>query len=190
MCFDRSDLIPTNTRLAAANKCAIYVAGRTAIISLQLAGRHLWMSFLVVKNMDESDQLILVHDFVRNFDVTIDLKHGLIPIKDPERKCEKKPINKILINPAKVSVFLDQKVRFKPNQAVVATFRVWGLNELSNNRQACLVPNPNSKSSDILGRSFSPTQNGLCVSGLLNTQATSVTIQHGKKLGNELPLNT
>ena len=49
MGFDRSDLIPTNIRLAAANQGAIYVTGRTLIISLQLGGRHLWMSFLVVK---------------------------------------------------------------------------------------------------------------------------------------------
>ena len=101
MGFDRSDLIPTNIRLAAANQGAIYVTGRTPIISLQLGGRHLW-SFLVVENLDESDQFILGRDFVRNFDVTIDLNDGLIRMKDPERKYEKKPLNKILINQAKV----------------------------------------------------------------------------------------
>ena len=86
MGFEKSDLIPTNIRLAAANQGAIYVTGRTPIISLQLGGRHLWMSFLVVENLDESDQFILGRDFVRNFDVTIDLNDGLIRIKDPERK--------------------------------------------------------------------------------------------------------
>ena len=40
----------------------------------------------------------------------------------------------------------------------------------------------NSKSSAILGRSFSLTQSGLCVSVLLNSEATTVTIQRGKKL--------
>ena len=190
MGFERSDLIPTNIRLAAANQGAIYVTGRTPIISLQLGGRHLWMSFLVVENLDESDQFILGTDFVRNFDVTIDLNDGLIRIKDPERKYEKRPLNKILINQAKVPIFLDRKVRLKPNQAVVATFRMRNLNELSNDRQVCLVPNPNSKSSAILGRSFSLSQNGLCVSVLLNTEATTVTIQRGKKLGYALPLNT
>ena len=188
MGFVRSDLIPTNIRLAAANQGAIYVTGRTPIISLQLGGRYLWMSFLVVENLDESDQFILGRDFVRNFDVTIN--DGLIRIKDPERKYEKKPLNKILINQAKVPIFLDQKVRLKPNQAVVATIRMRNLSELSNDRQVCLVPNPNSKSSAILGRSFSLTQSGLCVSVLLNTEATTVTIQRGKKLGYALPLNT
>ena len=129
---------------------------------------------------------------MRNFDVTIDLNDGLIRIKDPERKYEKRPLNEILINinQAKVPIFLDRKVRLKLNQAVVATFRMRNLNELSNNRQVCLVPNPNSKSSAILGRSFSLTQSGLCVSVLLNTEATTVTIQRGKKLGYALPLNT
>ena len=128
-------------------------------------------------------------DFVRNFDATIDLSDGLIRIQDPERKYEKKPLNKILINQAKVPIFLDQKVRLKPNQAVVATFRMRNLNELSNDRQVCLVPNPNSKSSAILGRSFSLTQSGLCVTVLLNTEATTVTKQRGKKPGYALPLN-
>ena len=85
---------------------------------------------------------------------------------------------------------MDRKVRLKPNQAVVATFRMRNLNELSNDRQVCLVPNPNSKSSAVLGRSFSLTHCGLCVSVLLNTEATTVTIQRGKKLGYALPLNT
>ena len=184
MGFDRSDLIPTNIRLAAANQGAIYVTGRTPIVSLQLGGRHLWMSFLVLGNLDESDQFILGRDFVRNFDVTVDINDGLIRIKYPERKYEKKPVNKILINQAEVPIFLDQKVRLKPKQAVAA------LNKLSNDRQVCLVPNPNSKSSAILGRSFSLTQSGLCVSVFLNTEATTVTIQRGKKLGYALPPNT
>ena len=71
-------------------------------------------------------------------------------------------------------IFLDRKVRLKPNQAVAATFRMSNLNELSNDRQVCLVPNPNSKNSTVLERSFSLTQSGLCVSVLLNTEATAV----------------
>ena len=115
------------------------------------------MSFLVVENLDESDQFILERDFLRNFDVTIDLNDELIGIKDPERKYEKKPINKILTDQTKVPIFLDRKFRLKPHQAVVASFRMRNLNELSNDRQVCLVPNPNGKSSAILGRSFSLT---------------------------------
>ena len=190
MGFERSDLIPINVRLAAANQGSIYVTGRTPIISLQLGGRHLWMSFLVMENLDESDQFILGRDFVRKFYVTIDPNDGLIRIKDPERKYERKPLNKILFNQAKVPIFLDRKVRLKPNQAVIAMFRMRKLNELSNDRQVCLLPNPNGKSSAILGRSFSLTQSGMCVSVLLNTEATTVTIQRGKKLGYALPLNT
>ena len=79
------------------------------------------MSFLVVENLDESNQFILGRYFARNFDVKIDLNDGLIRIKDPERKYEKKPLNKILIQQAKVPIFQDQKLRLKPNQAVVAT---------------------------------------------------------------------
>ena len=64
------------------------------------------------------------------------------------------------------------------------------MNSLSDGKEICLVPNPNSRSSMILGRSFSVTRNGLCASVLLNTLDTTVTIQRGKKLGYALPLKT
>ena len=95
MGFTREDLIPTNLRLAAANRGAIYVAGRTPITVLHMGGRDLWMSFLLVENLDDSDQFILCRDFVRNFDVMIDLNNGLIRIRNPDRKYVKKSINRI-----------------------------------------------------------------------------------------------
>ena len=84
MGFTREDLSPTNLRLAAANRGAIYKAGRTPITFLHMGGRDLWMSFLVVQNLDDSDQFILGSDFVKNFDVMIDL-NGLIRIRKPDR---------------------------------------------------------------------------------------------------------
>ena len=53
-----------------------------------------------------------------------------------------------------------------------------------------LLPNPNSQNSVILGRSFSVTRKGLCVSVLMNTMDTTVSIQRGKKLGYALPMRT
>ena len=190
MGFTREDLIPTNLRLAAANRGAIYVAGRTPITVLHMGGRDLWMSFLVVENLDDADQFILGRDFVRNFDVMIDLNNGLIRIRNPDRKYVKRPINRIITDENKVPVFLDRKVKLQPGQAVVAIFRMRNLNSLSDSKQVCLVPNPNSQSSVILGRSFSVTRNGLCVSVLLNTLDTTVSIQRGKKLGYALPMRT
>ena len=190
MGFMREDLIPTNLRLAAANRGAIYVAGRTPITVLHMGGRDLWMSFLVVENLDDADQFILGRDFVRNFDVMIDLNNGLIRIRNPDRKYVKKPINRIIIDENKVPIFLDRKVKLQPGQAVVAIFRMKNLNSLSDSKQVCLVPNPNSQSSVILGRSFSVTRNGLCVSVFLNTLDTTVSIQRGKKLGYALPMRT
>ena len=72
MGFNKDDLIDSRIRLSAANKGALRVLGRTPIIALNLGERNLWMSFLVVENLDESDQFILGRDFIRNFDVTID----------------------------------------------------------------------------------------------------------------------
>ena len=105
MGFTRKDLIPTNLPLAAANRGAIYVAGRTPITVLHMGGRDLWMSFLVVENLDDSDQFILGRDFIRNFDVMIDLNNGLIRIRNPDRKYVKKPINRIITDENNIPIF-------------------------------------------------------------------------------------
>ena len=59
MGFDKEVLIDSRIRLAAANKGALKVLDRTPIIALNMGECSLWMSFLVVKNLDESDQSIL-----------------------------------------------------------------------------------------------------------------------------------
>ena len=55
-------MIDSRLQLSAANKGALRVLGRAPIIALNLGERNLWMSFLVVENLDESDQFILVRD--------------------------------------------------------------------------------------------------------------------------------
>ena len=91
----------------------------------------------------------------------IDLNNVLIRIRNPDRKYVKRPINRIITDENKVPIFLDRKVKLQPGQAVVAIFRMRNLHSLSDSKQVCLVPNPNSQSSVILGRSFSVTRNGL-----------------------------
>ena len=91
MGFTREDLMPTNLRLAAANRGAIYVAGRTPITVLHMGGRDLWMSFLVVENLDDSDQFTLGRDFVKTFDVMIDLNNGVMRIRNADRKYVRRP---------------------------------------------------------------------------------------------------
>ena len=94
----------------------------------------------------------------------IDLNNGLIGIRNPDRKSGKKPIIRIITDENKVPILLDRKVKLQPRQAVVAIFRMKNLNSLSDSKQVCLVPNPNSESSVILVRTFLVTRNGLCVS--------------------------
>ena len=56
MGFDKDDLIDSRIRLSPANKGVLRVIRRTPIIALNVGERNLWMSFLVVENLDESDQ--------------------------------------------------------------------------------------------------------------------------------------
>ena len=81
MGFDKDDLIDSRIRLSATKKGALRVIGRTPIIALNLGEGNLWMTFLVVENLDKSDQLILGRDSIRNFDVTIDLNNAMFRIR-------------------------------------------------------------------------------------------------------------
>ena len=190
MGFNKDDLIDCRIRLSAANKGALRVLGRTPIIALNLGERNLWMSFLVVENLDESDQFILGRDFIRNFDVTIDLSNAMFRIRNPDRRYAIKPVNLIMANENKAPEFLSRRVRLKTNEAAIVSLRMKNYNELSDNKQVCIVPNPNSQSAAVLGRSFSITKSGLCVSVLLNTLDIPITIQRGRKLGYALPVKT
>ena len=59
MGLDKDDLIDTRIQLSAANKGTLRDLGRTPIIALNLGERNIWMKFLVVENLNESDQFIL-----------------------------------------------------------------------------------------------------------------------------------
>ena len=176
MGFNRDDLIDPRIRLSAANKGALRVLNRTPLIALNLVERNLWMSFLVVENLDESDQFILGRDFIRNFDVTIDLNNAMFRILNPDRRYAIKPVILIMTNENKAPVFLSRRVRLKGNEVAIVSLRMKNYNEL-NNKQVCIVPNPNSQSAAVLGRSFSITKSGLCVSVLLNTLDIPIIIQ-------------
>ena len=126
--FAREDLNPTKVRLEAANRGAICVAVRTPITVLQMGGRDLWTSFLVVENLDDSDQFILDRNFVKNLDVLIDLSNELIRIRNPDSKYAKRPENRIITGENKVPIFLDRKGKLQPGQAGVANFRMRNFN--------------------------------------------------------------
>ena len=190
MGFNKNDLIDSRIRLSAANKGVLRVLGRTPIIALNLGERNLWMSFLVIENLNESDQFILGRHFIRNFDVTIDLNNAMFRIRNPDRRYAIKTVNLIMANENKAPVFLSRRVKLKANKAKIVSLRMKNYNELSDNKQVRIVPNPNSQSAAVLGRSFSITKSGLCVSVLLNTLDLPITIQRGRKLGYALPVKT
>ena len=190
MGFNKDDLIESRIRLSAANNGALRVLGTTSKIALSLGGGNLWMSVLVVDNLDESDQFILGRDFIRNFDVTIDLNNAMFRIRNPERKYVIKPVNLKMANANKAPVSLSRRVRLKANEAAIVSLRTKYYNELSDNKQVCIIPNPNSQSAAVLGRSFSITKSGHCVSVLLNTLDIPITIQRGRKVRYALPEKT
>ena len=128
-----------------SNEPQIGVAERAPITVLHMGGRDLWMNFLVVQNLDDSDQFILGRDFARNFDVMIDLNNGIFWIRNPDRKYVKKPINRIKRDENKVPIFLDRNVKLLPRQAVIEFLRIKNLNSLRDSKKVCLVPNPNSQ---------------------------------------------
>ena len=73
---------------------------------LHMGGLDLWMNFLVVESLDDSDHFVLGRDFVRNFDVMIDLNNRLIRIRNPDRKYVKKLIIRKITDENKVPIVL------------------------------------------------------------------------------------
>ena len=86
-----------------------------------------------------------------------------------------------MANENKAPVFLRRGVRLKANEAAIVSLRMKNYNELRDNKQICIVPNPNRQSAAVLGRSFSITKSGLCVSVLLSNLDIPTTIQRGRK---------
>ena len=111
-------------------------------------------------------------------------------IRKPDRRYTNKPVNLVIANDNKAPVFLSRRVRLKANETAIVSLRMKNYNELSDNKPVCIVPNPNSQSAAVLGRWFSITKSGLCVSVLLNTLDIPITIQRGRKLGYALPVKT
>ena len=81
-------------------------------------------------------------------------------------------------------------MRLKANEVAIVSLRMKNYNQIRDNKQVCIVPNPNSQSAAVLGRSVSITKSGLCVSVLLNTLDIPITIQRGRKLGYALAVKT
>ena len=90
----------------------------------------------------------------------------------------------------KRSSFLELESKAETDEAAIVSLWMKKYNELSDNKQACIMPNRNSQSAAILGRSFSITKSGLCVSVLLNTLDVPITIQRDRKLGYALSVKT
>ena len=55
MVFDKEDLIDSRIRSSAANEGTLRVLDRLPIIVLSSGECNMWMSFLIVENLDESD---------------------------------------------------------------------------------------------------------------------------------------
>ena len=104
----------------------------------------------------------------------------MLRIRNPEMKYVIKPVNLIMTNGSKASVFLSRRVRLKANKAAILSVRMKNYNEVSDCKQVCIVPSSNSQKAAILERSFSIAKSGLCVSVLLNTLDIPITIHRGE----------
>ena len=111
-------------------------------------GRNLRIRFIVVQNLDDSVQFILGREFVKNINLTIDRNTGLSRVRNPDRIYVKKPKIRILTDENEITIFLDRKIKLKPKQAVIATFRKRNLNASSEKKTVCLILNPNSQNAD------------------------------------------
>ena len=83
-------------------------------------------------------------------------------------------------------VFLSRRVRLKANEAAIVSLRMKNYIKLSVNKQ--VYYRIQTSKCCFLGRFFSITKSGLCVSVLLNTLDIPMTIQRRRKLGYAEPV--
>ena len=67
-----------------------------------MGGRNLWMSYPVMENLNDSDELILGCDFDQNCAVMIRLNIGQIMIRNPDRKYVKRPVKWMITDENKI----------------------------------------------------------------------------------------
>ena len=181
MGFDKEDLIDSRIRSSAANKGTLRVFGR--YISLKFGGMQYVDEFTY---SGKPRRVGLVH-FRQGFHQDIgsndvNINNAMFRIRNPESKYVIKPVNSLMTKESKAPVFLSRRVRLKTKKAAIVCLGMKNYKELVYSKQVCIVPNPNSQIAAILGRSFSITEKGLCVSVFLNSFVRPVTIQRGRKL--------
>ena len=59
----------------------------------------------MLENLDESDQFISGRDFIKNFDVKIDLNNAMFRVRSPGKKYVIKLVNLIMVNEKKTLQF-------------------------------------------------------------------------------------
>ena len=70
-------------------------------------------------------------------------------ILNPQKKYVIKPVKLIMANEIKAPIFLSRRVRLKTNETAIVNLRMKNYNELSDNKEVCIGPNPNSQSAAI-----------------------------------------
>ena len=73
-------------------------------------------------------------NFIRNFDVTIDLNNAMFRIRNPEKKLVIKTVILIKTKESKAPVFLSRRLRLKANEATIVTLTMMNYIEFSDNK--------------------------------------------------------
>ena len=66
----------------------------------------------------------IVKNFIKNFDITIDLNNAMFLIRNPERKYVIKQVNLIMATENKARAFLSREVRLRANEAAKVSLRM------------------------------------------------------------------
>ena len=86
-----------------------------------MAGLNLWISFLVMEDLNNSDQFILGCD---NCAVMIHFNIGLMMTRNPDRKYVKRPVKWMITDEKKIPILFYRKRKIQPGQAVIAFFSI------------------------------------------------------------------
>ena len=173
----------------AANNGIIRTIGVAENIKFQLGGHELQTTFIVLTDDAGGEDFLLGRNFLRAYNVLIDLVAGKLTIRDPQTprlyRCQQEAINE----ESPFIVVLDQDTAFGPGerQTVCARVITEQPDELIFRNVMLTSRTPKAKNVILDDCLAAVTEGSRLVASLQNATAKDVTIKKGTLIGHATP---
>ncbi len=173
-----------------ANDAPINVFGTIGPLNVRMTGQDLRVEFVVVEDLGENN-FLLGSNFIREFDVLIDLRENKITIRDVNarrRLCRKETMGSFK---ERVKLVLDSSAVLAPGQVTLCKLKLMqAAAKFRDDQQMCVMPLKDMRREAICmsaGRTLALTKSGRLAVPMLNPTDKQMTLRKGQKVAYALP---